>query len=230
MTINRIISRFTAEQRFIISLVLLSVINIIVYLATSWYYQSLSSSFLIYNLALSWIPLIISLRLKHILKTKLWSSWEALSLSALWMIFLPNAFYMISDFIHLYAISQNIILYEVVVFTFFILTAINLGYLSLYIVHLELRKRLDHLAANTLLSMVIFMSSSAIYVGRDLRWSSWNIFTNPGGLLFDISDRLLRPTAYPGMLMTILLFFILIISLYALIWWPVVNMRSKSPS
>jgi uncharacterized membrane protein len=51
-----------------------------------------------------------------------------------------------------------------------------------------------------------------------LRWNSWDVFTNPGGLLFDISDRLLHPSGYPQMFVTIISFFILLLSMYGLLW------------
>jgi len=44
------------------------------------------------------------------------------------------------------------------------------------------------------------------------------VITNPGGLLFDVSDRLQHPAAYPHMLLTITTFFILLASMYSLLW------------
>jgi hypothetical protein len=44
------------------------------------------------------------------------------------------------------------------------------------------------------------------------------VFTNPGGLLLDMSNRLLHPDAYPEMLVTIISFFVLLMSMYNLVW------------
>lgn len=68
------------------------------------------------------------------------------------------------------------------------------------------------------MALTLLICSFAIYVGRDLRWNSWDILTNPGGLLFDVSDRLLHPAAYPQMLVTVIAFFALLASMYSLVW------------
>jgi uncharacterized membrane protein len=58
-----------------------------------------------------------------------------------------------------------------------------------------------------------------------LRWNSWDILTNPGGLLFDIADRLQHPASYPQMLLTIFSFTILLISMYLLVWQGIKALR-----
>jgi len=83
---------------------------------------------------------------------------------------------------------------------------------------LQLRRRLSARAAGGWVGVTLFICSAAVYVGRDLRWNSWDILTNPGGLLFDISDRVQHPAAYPQMLVTIITFFILLGSMYSLLW------------
>jgi uncharacterized membrane protein len=92
-------------------------------------------SYLSWNLVLAWLPLIFALRLVVILKRKVWSSWEGLALSILWLVFLPNSFYMISDFIHLEDVRRVNILYDTLMFTSFIYTGVALGFSSLYLIH-----------------------------------------------------------------------------------------------
>src|SRR5260221_2598474 len=53
------------------------------------------------NVILAWIPFGLAIWLQRTLQRKRWSSWQALALSAAWLAFLPNSFYMVSDFIHL---------------------------------------------------------------------------------------------------------------------------------
>jgi uncharacterized membrane protein len=103
-------------------------------------------------------------------------------------------------------------------FTSFIYTGVVLGFSSLYLVHIQLRRRLEARAALFWIAVTLLICSAAVYVGRDLRWNSWDVLTNPGGLLFDISDRLQHPAAYPQMLVTIITFFILLASMYGLLW------------
>lgn len=44
----------------------------------------------------------------------------------------------------------------------------------------------------------LFLGSLGIYLGRYLRWNSWDIVSNPFGLFSDIFDRFLNPFVYPG--------------------------------
>lgn len=180
--------------------------------------HSLDFSYLAWNLFLAWLPLVFAVRLVSVLQRKLWSSWEAMGLSVLWLVFLPNSFYMISDFIHLQDVQRVDVVYDTVMLTSFIYTGVTLGFSSLYLIHLQLRRRLSRLTAASWVAFTLLVSSMAVYVGRDLRWNSWDILTNPGGLLFDISDRLLHPAAYPKMLVTIISFFLLLMSMYSLLW------------
>jgi uncharacterized membrane protein len=204
--------------QFLLSLLAASMVSIGLFLYSAWRRESFGYSYMIWNLTLAWLPLILALRLMVVLKYKLWSSWEALGTSVLWLLFLPNSFYMISDFIHLRESSRADVLYDAVMFTSFIYTGVILGFVSLYLVHLQLKRRLDAWASRFWLAGVLLLCSIAIFIGRDLRWNSWDVLINPGGLLFDISDRLQHLGDYPNMLLTIAVFFVLLTSMYGLLW------------
>ena len=50
----------------------------------------------------------------------------------------------------------------------------------------------------TAISVVLmFAGSFGIYIGRYLRWNSWDILTSPFQLLYDIGDRFVNPFAHP---------------------------------
>jgi uncharacterized membrane protein len=180
--------------------------------------HSFQFAYLVWNLFLAWLPLAFALRLTRILRHKLWSSWEGLLYSVLWLVFLPNSFYMISDFIHLQDVLRVNLLYDSVMFTSFIYSAVVVGFTSLYLMHLQLHRRLGGRVAAGFIASTLLVCSFAIYVGRDLRWNSWDILTNPGGLLFDLSDRLIHPASYPAMFTTVIGFFVLLTSMYNLVW------------
>lgn len=183
--------------------------------------------YLFWNLFLAFLPLVFAIRLVAVLRRKRWSAWEPIGWSLLWLLFLPNSFYMISDFIHLREISAEDILYNAVMFTSFIYLGVLLGFCSLYLVHGQLRRRLGRWQSAACMSLTLFLCSCAIYLGRDLRWNSWDVLVSPFGLLFDISDRLLRPEDYPHMFVTIFSFFALLISLYAIVWTGARALRTK---
>ena len=204
--------------QFILALLASSAVSVGLFSYGALRNHSLNYEYLVWNLFLAWLPLLFAVRLTVLLKRKLWSSWEALGTSVLWLVFLPNSFYMISDFIHLQDVKRVDILYDTVMFTSFIYTGVVLGFSSLYLIHLQLRRRLSHRATTGWIAATLLVCSAAIFVGRDLRWNSWDILTNPGGLLFDLSDRLQHASAYPQMLVIISGFFVLLLSMYGLLW------------
>ena len=209
----------TPRKQFLLALLASSAVSLGLFTYGAWRNHSFEEfSFLPWNLVLAWLPFVFALRLMMVLKRKLWSSWEGLTLSVLWLVFLPNSFYMISDFIHLEDVRRLNILYDTLMFTAFIYTGVALGFSSLYIIHIQLRRRLNTYEANIWIAFTLLIASSAIYLGRDLRWNSWDIITNPGGLLFDISDRLQHAASYPQMFLTVSIFFIVLSSMYGLLW------------
>jgi uncharacterized membrane protein len=208
----------TPRRQFALALGYATLVSVGLYGYGAGRNHSLEFSYLVWNLFLAWLPLVLALWLARILRVQLWSSWKALALSVAWLLFLPNSFYMISDYIHLQDVAHTNILYDTVLFTSFIYAGVVLGFSSLYVIHLELGKRFSPRRANSLIALTLLVCSFAIYIGRDLRWNSWDILINPGGLLFDISDRILHPANYPAMFLTVAAFFILLTSIYGLLW------------
>ncbi|HEX7632958.1 MAG TPA: DUF1361 domain-containing protein [Candidatus Saccharimonadales bacterium] len=211
-------TRRSPRTQYIFALLLSTLVSVGLFAYGAWRNSSTEFSYLVWNLFLAWLPLIFAVWLMQLLKTKRWSSWPAMGVSVLWLVFLPNSFYMISDFIHLLDVRRVDVLYDAVMFTSFIYTGVVLGFSSLFLIHLQLRLRLSRRMAAAWIGCTLFISSAAIYVGRDLRWNSWDILTNPGGLLFDISDRVLHPATYPQMTVTVVTFFVLLSSMYGLLW------------
>jgi uncharacterized membrane protein len=210
--------RFAPRTLFLLALVQATVVTLGLFVVRALRNGNGDYNYLVWNLFLAWLPLIFALWLARTLGTKLWSSWEAVGVSLLWLLFLPNSFYMISDFIHLRNISTVDLLYDAVMFTAFIYLGLTLGFSSLYLVHLELKRRYSVVKSAAVIGGVLLLASFAIYLGRDLRWNSWDVLTNPAGLLFDISDRLLVPSGYATIAITVLSFFALLGSMYTVAW------------
>jgi len=222
-------TRWSPRTEFVQALVASTLVSVGFFVYGALRNHSLLFDYLIWNLFLAWLPLAFAFRLAIILRRKLWSSWEALSVTVLWLVFLPNSFYMISDFIHLLDAPRFDVLYDAIMFTSFIFTGVLIGFSSLYLVHLQLKRRFSRQTTITLMAFTLLVCSLAIYVGRDLRWNSWDILTNPGGLLFDISDRLQHPAAYPQMFLTVISFFVLLLSMYGLAWRGIQLLRQTKP-
>jgi len=210
--------RLSSGERITMSLIGLSAVSIVLFFAGALANHSLEFSYLIWNLILAWVPLVLVLLLLQSLKVRLWSDWLSLLLTIVWLLMLPNSFYMISDFMHVQDVVRNDLLYDVVMFTSFIIAGVLLGFSSLYMVHVELRKRITARSANICISVILLLCSYAIYLGRDLRWNSWDVLTNPAGVLFDVSDHIINPMQSGAMYTTTVSFFILLGSLYIVGW------------
>lgn len=175
-------------------------------------------TYLPWNLFLAWLPLILMFGLVKYLRYYPWSSWRMIFLTLGWLLFLPNSFYLVSDYIHLQGLASANLLYDVVMFTMFVFTGMLLGYASLYLFHRELLKRLKPNSASAIIALILFICSVAIFIGRDLRWNSWDVLFSPAGLLFDISNRLLDPSSYGDFIGTITIFFALLGTIYLVGW------------
>jgi len=181
-------------------------------------YQSSDYWYLNWNLFLALLPLGFAWLLRRELQHRTWQAWQCIILSIMWLGFLPNSFYLITDFIHLQRITSGSLLYDIVMLLSFAISGLTLGYLSVALVHAELRKRLQRPAAEAMVAVVFLLCSFAIYLGRYLRWNTWDVLVNPAGLLFDVSDRFINPGLYEQTFSTTALFFVFISVTYLSLW------------
>jgi uncharacterized membrane protein len=148
--------------------------------------------FLIWNLALASAPLFFS--------TLFLAQTNKISRSAcafFWLLFFPNAPYIITDFVHLRTIQSAPIWFDILLLASSAATALAIGYHSLSQIHDHFTAA-HHKTTGWLIAITaIALSSFGIYLGRFLRWRSIDIALNPLGLLTDIFDRFLHPLAHP---------------------------------
>jgi len=174
--------------------------------------------FMFWNLLLAWVPVGLSYYLVKYLEQKSWREPIAVALTLLWLAFLPNSFYLVSDLVHLKQTGDIGILFDVVLLVSIIWNGLLAGFISLNMIHRALVRRVPALRAHLLIAAVLLANSFAIYLGRSLRWNSWDVLTNPGGLLFDVSERVINPFTYPQAFVTTGTFFLLLGSVYLVIW------------
>lgn len=183
--------------------------------------------YLNWNLFLAWVPLTLMVSLERILRRKLWSNWQPLLLTGLFVAFLPNTFYLLTDIIHLQESARVDLMLDVAMFGSFMLNGCLLGLLSIYLLHVELQKRLTTFSSWLLVAGTLLTTSFAVYIGRELRWNTWDILLNPASILFQVSESLLHPTEHPEAFSITLSFFVLIISIYAAVWYGAKAVRQQ---
>ncbi|MCW3126227.1 MAG: hypothetical protein JWO03_1885 [Bacteroidetes bacterium] len=158
---------------------------------------SLSPSFifLIWNLILAWVPYVLSLMFMEFDLKK--SKVMPLGILALWVLFLPNGPYIITDLLHLRQRVMIPMWYDVMLVSTFAWVGLLLTLVSVRNVHSKLQA---HFSSPTLWFglVVLFMSSGyGIYVGRFLRWNSWDIFFRPIYLMRRSLTELIHPFQHP---------------------------------
>lgn len=175
-------------------------------------------SFIPENLALAWTAPLAGWLLARRLKTARWRSWQAVFLTLVWLLLLPNTWYVLTDFIHVYSTGEVSLLFDIVLMGTLVISGFLLGFASLFMVQSEIKKRMGGPRAYQLAELVILISSFAIYLGRVLRWNSWDVLANPGGLIVNVSDRVAEPFAHPSAINTTGLLFIFLSVCYFAFW------------
>ncbi|MBQ0736068.1 DUF1361 domain-containing protein [Aquimarina celericrescens] len=145
--------------------------------------------FLVWNLFLACIPYVITILLAHFNSKRLlfWFGFFV------WLVFLPNAPYILTDIQHIRLSTLQSVWFDVLLILSFAFNGMIIGFASLQIMQKLLRERLSKQTINIITYIILFLCGFGIYLGRVLRWNSWDIIQNPAGILSDILKRILFP-------------------------------------
>ena len=155
------------------------------------YYEAL-----VWNLLLAWIPFALAVyvydgRRRGERGPLLWAA------GALWLVFVPNAPYIVTDFKWLRDWTGAPIWYDVVLVAAAAWCGLMLGFISLYLMQAVVRRSIGAVKAWLFVLGVLAVSSFGIYLGRFQRWNSWDVFTRPGVLAHNVWPHLARPYDHP---------------------------------
>jgi uncharacterized membrane protein len=157
--------------------------------------RSTTFLFLVWNLFLAWVPYVLSLLLP-----KLPTRWLAVPLLAVWLVFLPNAPYLVTDLLHVHYRNGVPLWYDVMMIFSFAWTGLLLGFISLLDVQTYLEKNIGKRAATGVIWTVIGLCAFGVYMGRYQRWNSWDLLLDPYQLFWDVAAVLVHPMANLGSL------------------------------
>ncbi len=145
---------------------------------------------LILNLVLAWIPLVLG-RLAAQNRGFLYG------FGPLWLLFLPNAPYLMTDLVHLRARAGVPLWFDVAILGGAGALGVAIGVRSLFDVAGAVRREHGPWAARALLLAMPPLTGLAIHIGRFSRWNSWEVFSHPAGLARDVLPLLLDPITHP---------------------------------
>jgi uncharacterized membrane protein len=132
-----------------------------------------------------------------------------------WLLFFPNAPYILTDLFHLRLNTTMPIWFDLVLILSFAWVGLLFGFMSLWDIENLLSKRINKRFIPFISFGLLFLGSFGIYIGRYLRWNSWDIIQQPYSLAYDISDRIVNPFHHPRTWgMTVFMFIFL-----SIIYW-----------
>ncbi len=157
--------------------------------------DSLMFLFLNWNLFLAFIPWALS----TFVSTRRSLQNKRLSLFLLigtWLVFFPNAPYILTDLFHLQHKFNMPLWFDLVLVLSFAWIGLLFGLFSLWDIERMLIPKWGKVKTAVFSSSFLFLAAFGIYLGRFLRWNSWDIVHHPSGILYDVSDRILNPAQH----------------------------------
>jgi uncharacterized membrane protein len=171
--------------------------------------------FLAWNLVLAWAPFLISLLAVGLVARGVARWWNLAPLAVAFILFLPNAPYLVTDFVHLYPRPGVPLWADIALLSNFAGTGWLLGLMSLHVWRRLVEARFGRGVGWASTGAAALLCGHGIYLGRFLRWNSWDVLAAPGELLASVLAYLGDRSAHPQMLGVTVLFGALLMVSYA---------------
>jgi len=148
--------------------------------------------FLVWNLFLAFVPYCISQ----------WS-WIHFSVTAnkikqatvllAWLLFIPNSFYILTDLFHLYKFDAAPKWFDLLLIFSFAWNGLLLGVLSVRRTEMILEIVTGRGFSLLIVFVVMWLNAFGIYIGRYLRFNSWDIVMQPFSLFQEMFEIIFHP-------------------------------------
>lgn len=174
-----------------------------------------SYSNLVFNLGLAWIPFAAAV-LAYLTRRNRITFFLVMPVCTLvWLIFFPNAPYLLTDFQHLAATEGNAPLwFDVILMIWFAWTGLLLGVASLYLIHEIVADLFNPFIGWVFAISMTIMSSIGVYLGRFLRWNSWDLLRDPMLIAKDMYGIVRHPISNLPTYVFTILFTLLFLFIY----------------
>jgi uncharacterized membrane protein len=146
--------------------------------------------FLVWNLFLAVIPFSITF---HLLSSPKLSKFSFIWWFGIWLLFLPNAPYIITDLLHLKVSMTHLLWLDILVIMSFAISGLMLFYLSILDMKSILNNYVTSKVSNFIFFIIFFLTAFGVYLGRFLRYNSWELFQKPLDLISDIFNIIIQP-------------------------------------
>ncbi len=178
------------------------------------FFGNYAFTYILWNILLAFVPFLISSIL--ILWTNKSNIFKPLFIIGFifWLLFLPNAPYVVTDLIHLGRIRVVPVMYDAFVLFSSAWVSLLMGLYSINHMEKMFLLRFSKKVTNIIIAFVILFTSFGMYLGRFLRFNSWDFFTSHISLLSSIWEVFTKSNDYINVYSYTLLFFFFIYTSY----------------
>jgi uncharacterized membrane protein len=156
------------------------------------YSGAVSYIFLLWNTFLASVPFALS----EIMAKHNFSKFKNVLIGLACILFLPNALYLISDFEHLHERPGVPFFFDILLMFYAALIGLLLNVSALKNLQNVLARYFETRSTNVLICAIILLSGFGVYLGRYLRWNSWDLLTRPKPLLIECFYHSLHPNLF----------------------------------
>ncbi|MBW7881994.1 MAG: DUF1361 domain-containing protein [Caldilineaceae bacterium] len=188
------------------TLAMSSAMSVSIYLARVWYADTTRFFFLNWNLLLAWIPLALALAMSYPSRQSRRPGITHLALFGLWLLFFPNAPYIVSDLMHLGVRDRVPLWYDTILLFSYAWNGLVLGFASLWLVQGLVTAWYGRIAGWCVVLATLFAGGFGIYLGRFQRWNSWDVLVDPIGIARELLFQFVTPFDHPRAVVVTLLF------------------------
>ena len=166
-----------------------------------------------WNLFLAWVPLGFALVIEYGWRRH-WTRPRLLMPLLAWLVFFPNAPYLVTDLIHLRSRAGAPLWFDALILMSMGIAGMLVGYVSLYLVQLVVTASFGWIRGWCVALFVLFLSGFGIYLGRFGRYNSWDVLSRPRTLLYDARDVAAEPLSNKRAIGVSLLFSVFLVVTY----------------
>jgi len=183
-----------------------------------------------WNLFLAWLPMWGALVAYNLGKRLGRRSWPlVVPFLFLWLLFFPNAPYILTDFMQLRPRGAVPIWFDVILIIAFAWTGAFLGLVSLYLMQSLIRRAFGVVSSWIFTLGVLALTGFGVYLGRFPRWNSWDLLTDPRALLLDIWEQVSNPLANTTAFVFSIMFSLCLTAMY-FVFVSVIHLRDDVPA
>ncbi|MFK7797843.1 MAG: DUF1361 domain-containing protein [Aureispira sp.] len=185
------------EGLFVLVLSTLVLFNFSLTALRIYHSQQLHFLFLVWNLFLALLPWV-GAKVAQYLQQKEKSKSLVFLCLGLTIAFLPNAPYLLTDLYHLrWTNSYHLMWLDILMIVAYATTGLVGFYATLFVLEQILEQYWGQIWTAVFLVVLFFLNGFGVYLGRFLRFNSWDILTEPWGLFQMIAERFVHPMAHP---------------------------------